>query len=131
MALDIEIILSRQLADCLSVPVFIVDPQGTLLFYNEPAEGILGKRFTDTGSMPVGEWSTMFKPFNDKGKALLPKELPLVRTLHRKEPAHGSFWIKSLDGSSYKISVTSYPIIGRSKVFSGAVAIFWTDNEAK
>lgn len=131
MALDIEIILSRQLADCLSVPVFIVDPHGTLLFYNEPAEEILGKRFHDTGSMPVGEWSTMFKPYDDEGNPLVPKELPLVRTLYRQEPAHGTFWIKSLDGSSHKISVTSYPIIGRSKIFSGAVAIFWTDKDAR
>ena len=131
MAHDIEIILSRQLADSLSIPVFIVDPNGTLLFYNEPAEHILGRRFVDTGAMPVSEWSILFEPFDDDGNKLLPKELPLVRTLYRKEPAHGSFWIKSLNGSSYKISVTSYPIIGRAKKFSGAVAIFWTDQKAK
>ncbi|NND33653.1 MAG: PAS domain-containing protein [Saprospiraceae bacterium] len=131
MAHDIEIILSRQLADSLSVPVFIVDTDGTLLFYNEPAEYILGKRFVDTGAMPVAEWSTLFQPFDDDGNRLLPKELPLVKTLYRKEPAHGSFWIKSLNGSSHKISVTSFPIIGRAKKFSGAVAIFWTDQKAK
>ena len=131
MALDLEIILSRQLADCLSVPVFIVDPDGTLLFYNEPAESILGRRFVDTGAMAVGEWSTLFEPYDDEGNKLLPKTLPLVKTLYRQEPAHGSFWIKSLDGSRHKISVTSYPIIGRAKRFSGAVAIFWTDQHAK
>lgn len=52
---DIEIILSRQLADCLTVPVFIVDPEGNLLFYNPPAEEILGQTFTETGPMPVGD----------------------------------------------------------------------------
>jgi hypothetical protein len=31
--------------------------------------------------MPVNEWSTMFKPYDDEGNQLLPKELPLVRTL--------------------------------------------------
>lgn len=127
MAHDLEIILSRQLADCLSVPVFIVDPEGTLLFYNEPAEKILGRRFNDTGSMPVSEWSSIFQPYNDEGELIPAKELPLVKTLYKKEPAHGSFWIKSLMGDSYRISVTSYPIIGRSKKFSGAVAIFWTN----
>jgi PAS domain-containing protein len=129
MALDIEIILSRQLADSLSVPVFIVEPNGTLLFYNEPAEHILGKRFNDTGAMPAAEWATLFEPYDDEGNKLLPKELPLVKTLYRQEPAHGTFWIKSLNGSVYKISVTSYPIIGRAKRFSGAVAIFWTDQK--
>ena len=129
MAYDLEVILSRQLADCLYVPVFIVDPEGTLLFYNEPAEKILGRRYNDTGAMPVAEWSSIFKPYDDQGAVLPAKELPLVKTLFKKEPAHGSFWIKSLRGDSYRISVTSYPIIGRTKKFSGAVAIFWTNEE--
>tara|TARA_R110002051_G_scaffold325867_1_gene432492 strand:- start:15017 stop:15415 length:399 start_codon:yes stop_codon:yes gene_type:complete len=125
---EIEIILSRQLADCLTVPVFIVNPEGTLLFYNEPAEGILGKKFEDTGAMPVDDWGTSFFPYDEDGKDLSPLELPLVQTIRNKVPAHKTFWIKSLNGKSTKISVTSIPIIGRSNVFSGAMAIFW-DNE--
>lgn len=123
---EIEIILSRQLADCLSVPVFIVDPEGTLLFYNEPAEIILGKRFEETGKMPVGEWGTAFQPHDAKGKSIPASELPLVKTLNNHEPAHMTFWIKSLSGKSLEISVTSIPIIGRSQKFTGALAIFWT-----
>ena len=42
MAHPIQIILTRQLAGYLSVPTFLVDPNGTLLFYNEPAE-VLGQ----------------------------------------------------------------------------------------
>jgi PAS domain-containing protein len=124
----IEIILSRQLADCLSVPVFIVNPEGTLIFYNEPAEEILGQKFEDTGPMPVGEWGTAFFPHDEDGNALAPEELPLVQTIQNEVPAHKILWIKSLKGNSVKISVTSIPIIGRSNNFSGAMAIFW-DNE--
>ena len=127
---EIEIILSRQLADCLTVPVFIVDPEGTLIFYNEPAEQILGQRFQDTGEMRVGDWGNDFHPHNKKGKTIPPEDLPLVQTLHSHEPAHKTFWIKSLEGKSFKISVTSIPIIGRSKEFAGALAIFW-DNDLK
>ena len=46
---EIEIILSRQWADNLSIPVFLVDTKGNLLFFNEPAEAILGLRFEETG----------------------------------------------------------------------------------
>ncbi|UCD61996.1 MAG: PAS domain-containing protein [Flavobacteriaceae bacterium] len=127
---EIEIILSRQLADCLSVPVFIVDPEGTLVFYNEPAEKILGQRFQDTGEMRVGDWGNAFQPHDKKGKAIPQDELPLVSTIKSHVPAHKTFWIKSLEGKSFKISVTSIPIIGRSKEFSGALAIFW-DNDLK
>jgi PAS domain-containing protein len=43
--LEIEMILMRQLASYLAMPIFIVDPVGNLVFYNEPAESILGRRF--------------------------------------------------------------------------------------
>lgn len=127
-AYEIEMILSRQLADCLTVPVFLVDLEGTLIFYNEPAEVILGQKFQDTGPMPVGSWGTSFFPHDENGKDIPPEELPLVQTIQNHVPAHRTFWIKSLNGKSVKISVMSIPIIGRSKNFSGAMAIFW-DNE--
>ena len=122
---EIEVILSRQLADCLSVPVFIVDTKGNLIFYNEPAEELLGIRYDTTGTMPVTEWSTMFRPQDDKGDVLPPESLPLVKTIATQMPAHGEFWINNLRGSVYKISVTSFPIMGRPKRFIGAIAIFW------
>lgn len=124
-AYEIEIILNRQLADCLSIPVFITDTAGNLIFYNEPAEEVLGKRFEETGEMPVEEWSTVFKPLDEKGNTLAPEELPLVRTITDELPYHKSFIIESLKGQLQNISVTSYPIISRTGKFLGAVAIFW------
>jgi PAS domain-containing protein len=124
-AYEIEIILNRQLADCLSIPVFITDTTGNLIFYNEPAEKILGTTFEDRGEMDVETWSTIFKQQDDDGKLLMPDQLPLVRTLRDCYPYHKTFWIESLKGKVEKISVTSYPIIGRAGKFLGAVAIFW------
>jgi PAS domain-containing protein len=124
-AYEIEIVLNRQLADCLSMPVFITDTVGNLIFYNEPAEKVLGTRFEESGEMNVETWSTVFKQQDDEGKLLEPESLPLVRTLRDHYPYHKTFWIESLKGKAEKISVTSYPIIGRTGKFLGAVAIFW------
>jgi len=129
MAYEIEIILNRQLADCISLPVFLTDTNGNLIFYNEPAEDILGKRFEDTGEMPATEWATVFKPMDGEGNILAPSELPLVKTLENAYPYHNTFWIESLKGEKQKISVTSYPIIARSGKFIGAVAIFWKSKD--
>lgn len=129
-AYEIEIILNRQLADCLSIPVFITDTSGNLIFYNEPAEHVLGTRFEETGEMPVEMWATIFKPLDEEGNPLPPEGLPLVRTLGDHNPHHRAFWIKSLKGKNEKISVTSYPIIGRTGKFLGAVAIFWESKDA-
>ena len=79
---EIELILARQLASSLAMPIFIVDPQGTLIYYNEPAEGILGRHFEETGEMPVQEWSTLFKPTDETDKPLAPESLPLVIALN-------------------------------------------------
>jgi PAS domain-containing protein len=122
---QIELILSRQLADCLSMPTFLVDTHGNLIFYNEPAEQLLGLRFEETGSMPVERWSTIFKPKDEQGNPLNPEDLPLVQTLANQKPAHGQFWIHSFSGDFHEISVTSFPVIGRSDRFLGAIAIFW------
>ncbi len=124
-AYQIEIILSRQLADCLSIPVFITDTTGNLIFYNEPAELILGKRYQETGEMPVEVWGTIFKPVDEAGNALSPDDLPLVKTLKYCQPYHKVFLIESLKGKLEKLSVTSYPILGRAGNLLGAVAIFW------
>jgi len=71
----------RQLAGYLTMPIFVVDPQGTLLFYNEPAEALLGRRFDEAGEMPVQEWSTAFAPRDEDDSPLRPEVLPLVTLL--------------------------------------------------
>lgn len=125
MSYPIEIILHRQLADCLAIPVFIVDPDGNLLFYNEPAELVLGRRYEDTGEMSVEEWSTAFRTTYESGAHMPPENLPLVKTLNDHLPHHATFRIESLTGRTQSIAVTSIPIIGRTGIFEGAVAIFW------
>ena len=122
---ELEIILTRQLADSLSVPIFITDTDGTLLFFNEPAEQILGQKYRETGTMTVDVWSRLFEPQYPNGKRIPRIDLPLVKTLTYCQPAQSELWIKNLEGKRYFLSVTSFPLIGRSNRFVGAVAIFW------
>jgi PAS domain-containing protein len=125
MAYPIQIILTRQLAQYLSVPVFLVDPEGNLLFYNEPAETVLGQRFDETGAMPPDKWSSAFEPLDDKGQSLPPEKLPLMITLTEQRPAFLRFVIRGLDGVMRPIEVASVPILGLNKEFLGAAALFW------
>jgi PAS domain-containing protein len=122
---EIEVILARQLADNLAMPIFIVDPQGALIFYNEPAQRILGLRYEETGELPAEEWSAMFQPTDVEGNPLPPEALPLIIAVTRRQPAHLRFWIRSLDGSSRQIQATAIPLLGQANRFLGAMAIFW------
>ena len=121
---DIELILMRQLASSLASAIFLVDPQGTLVFYNEHAEPILGRRYEETGPMPVELWSTMFHPLYQRGKPLAPESLPLVKVLKTNKPASKVFWIRALDGVKRKIEVTAFPLIGQTHKLVGAVSMF-------
>ena len=121
----VELILVRQLAGSLATPIFVVDLVGTLLFYNEPAEAILGLRYDETGEMPVDEWATRFTPTDDVGNPLPPEQLPLVQTMQSREPRHGSFWITGADGQRRRLSVTALPIIGQGARDLGSLALFW------
>ena len=122
---EIEVILARHLAEYLAMPIFIVNPQGDLIFYNEPAEAILGTRYSETGAMPASEWATVFHPMDHEGNSIPPQELPLVIALKLRCPAHKIFWIRGLDGAMREIEVTALPLIGQAGRFLGGLAIFW------
>lgn len=122
---EIEVILARNLAEHLATPVFIVDTSGNLLFYNEPAEIILGVCYDETGPMPAERWTTIFHPVDSAGNPLVPDELPLIIALKTFLPSHKNFWIKGLDGTLREIEVTAFPLVGQTQRFVGAVAIFW------
>ena len=122
---EVEVILARHLAEHLALPMFIVDPQGNLIFFNEPAEAVLGLRFGDTGLMPASQWSTMFEPVDQAGNRIAPEELPLMIAMTHSHPAHKGFWIKGLDQKIRQIELTAFPLVGQSGRITGAVSIFW------
>ncbi len=122
---EIEVILARHLASYLAIPIFIVDPEGTLIYYNEPAEAILGRRFEETGEMPIGNWSTTFSPTDESGAPFAPEALPLAVALNKRQTNNARFWICGLDKVRRHIEVTAFPLIGQEDRYLGAVALFW------
>jgi PAS domain-containing protein len=121
----VELILLKQVAGYLATPLFLVDPDGTLLFYNEPAEALLGHRYEETGQMPLEEWGTMFSPTDRFGRPLPAEDLPLAQALLHRTPTQASFFIQGLDGVSRHLSVTAVPLEGPGGTDLGALAIFW------
>ncbi len=122
---EVEVILMRHLASYLAVPIFVVDREGNLLFYNEPAEALLGRPFDEAGEMPMAEWSTAFSPCDEDGRPLPPASLPLVIALRRREPAHKAIRITGLDGVSRRIEIMAFPLMGQGGRVLGAAAMFW------
>ncbi len=126
----IELILLRQCASHLAMPIWLMGSDGSLLYYNEPAEPILGRRFDEAGDMPGEELSRMFETRDEDGSPIAPDDLPINIALSRRRPAHLPFQIRGLDGVWRKIEVTAFPIEGQGGRHLGAMAIFWEAEEA-
>ena len=127
---EIELILMRQCASHLAMPIWLMGSDGELLYYNEPAEAILGRRFDEAGPMPGEELSTMFWTTAEDGSPLDADDLPVNVALRKRRPAHLPFRIRGLDGVWRRIEVTAFPIEGQGGRHLGAVALFWeSENE--
>jgi PAS domain-containing protein len=125
---EIETILCRHWASHLQTPVFLVDPDGNLLFYNEAAEPILGRRFAETGEMSAAELSIIFRVTDENDVPVRQEDLPLSVALTERRPANKRFWIVGLDNDRRYIETTAIPLIGQANRFLGAVAFFWELN---
>lgn len=121
----IRIILARQFASSLAMPILIVDTEGTLIFYSEPAETILGQRFEETGEMPADEWSTLFAVADEERKPMAQNERPLMMALSERKPYSRTIWMRCGQGQWRHVNITAFPLIGEGGQFLGAMMIFW------
>jgi len=120
----LELILARNLMSALSTPAFLVDEGGVLVFYNEAAGTLLGKRFEELGTVGAEEWGSMFGPFDDAGQPIAYDELPLVVAVRQGRPAHANFEIGSIDGARHQVEASAFPIL-TAHGSRGAIAVFW------
>ena len=120
----VELILARNLLSSLSTPGFLIDKGGVLIFYNEAAGMMLGKRFEEIGTVGPEQWSLVFGPLNEKGEPIPYDELPLVHAIRGGRPAHGHMNLRSADGSQHEIEVSAVPILTPNGS-RGGMAFFW------
>lgn len=120
----IELILLRHLASRLAIPVFIVDPNGDMIYFNEAAEGVLGRRYDEIRTMPFEEWTTAFLP-RAESSPLSGDDLPLAVAVRERKPDHREIDITDAEGNPRRIGVSAFPIEGSDGTLAGAVAMFW------
>ena len=120
----LELILARNLMSALSTPAFLVDEGGVLVFYNEAAGLMLGKRFEELGTVGAAEWGSLFGPFGEDGEPIPYDDLPLVRAVRAGRPAHAELSVRSTDGTQHDVEVSAFPIL-TAHGSQGGIAIFW------
>ncbi len=99
---------------------------GNLIYYNEPAEGLLGVRFDDVGMIRaeqlVGMWQVT--------RSWTGRRSPTRTSRSGSRSASGCRCtvpsaIRGLDGVWRGVEVTAIPIEGQGGRFHGVLATFW------
>lgn len=121
----VETILIRQLAGYLTVPVLIADPLGAVVYYNEPAERLLGFRYDEAGRLSREEFEARIEAGPLEGEEDVQ---PLQIALRNRRPAHARRRVtRRADGARIVVEITAFPIVGQGDSFHGAVVMFWQD----
>ena len=122
---EIEIILLRQWASHMSLPIWVAGINGDLLYYNEPAEELLGVRFDEAGVMPLAQLAEKFQITAEDGTPIDAAEIPLAVALQQGRPSHVRLRYCGLDGAWRDVELTAFPFEGEGRKRLGAVAIWW------
>jgi PAS domain-containing protein len=125
VAYAVELILARQLASGLAVPVLVVDARGDTVFYNEPAEAIFGRRFDDVDALPFEERTAILAPRRGDGQPLPVEQLPGMMAMRERRPAHAEFHIHGLDGVLRSVEATAIPVESAGGHVLGALIVLW------
>jgi hypothetical protein len=121
----VELILFRQLAGYLSMPVFIIGPDESLAYYNEAAEPLVGRPYSQVGTIMLNDINKMFQVTAEDGAPVPPEKLPLTVAVREHRAVHTRLKGTALDGTPRHIEVTALPLQGQGGRWLGAAAIFW------
>jgi PAS domain-containing protein len=124
----LELILARNLLSSLSTPAFLADKTNDIVFYNEAAGALLGRRFEESGPMSAADWLDDFGPLDEHDQPIPFEEQTLTIALRANRAAHARHRIRSLGGAIHEVEVSGMPIIGASG-FNGAMVFFWVAGE--
>jgi PAS domain-containing protein len=128
---SLVLILARGLADELASAIFMVDREGTLQYFNEAAEEILGVPFADVGETSPEQWLSAFEVLDLQNHPIPMAEWPIMVALNDHVPTHRALRIQQIDGKVHDIAVTAFPLFARKEELVGAVAIFWEHGAAE
>lgn len=122
---SVEMILTRRVASLLAAPIFLVDAEGELVYFNPAAAQILGHPFDDMLRESREKLYKAFRPRDDDGNVIDPEKHPIVIAREQQRPAHRRFWIRALDGHDRKVAYSAIPLIGLCDRLLGAFGVFW------
>jgi PAS domain-containing protein len=122
---SLPLILAQQLASNLATPMFLMDAQGTLVYFNDAAEKLIGRSFADLGEIPIEEFGQVLELNDEDGGPLRRRDTPAGIAFLQRRPAHRRVSAAGYDGVRRLVDCTAYPLFGKGEEMHGVVNVFW------
>ena len=78
--------------------MLLVDADGNLVFFNEPAERILGRPYAEAQMSSRGAREDRSSPSTRRARRSRSQDLPLATAFRSGIPSHGHLRIEAVDG---------------------------------
>jgi len=118
----LQLMLARNFIAATLTPAFVVDTDGVMIFFNEAAAQLIGRRFEESGRLSREEWNEI-GPVDELGRPISSGDLPLTIALRQGIPALGRFRIRTDQGALMEVEASANPLIGAG-AFVGALVSF-------
>lgn len=122
---SLPLILAREFAANLATPMFLIDANGMLVFYNDAAALLLGKPFAELGEIPAGEFGAVLDLATPEGSAVRRRDSPAGIAFFERRPAHATVVATTYDGVRRTYEATAYPLFAAAGDMHGVIAVFW------
>jgi PAS domain-containing protein len=122
---SLPLILARELASNLATPMFLLNQDGVLVYFNDAAEQIIGKPFAEVGNVDAMEFSAIFSLRELDGTPISRGFSPTGIAFLQRRPSHQVLLVTGLDGVRRTVQATAYPLFGAGDELHGVVTVFW------
>lgn len=126
---SLQLILARELAANLATPMFLIDEEGMLVYFNEAAELMLGRTFADVGPMTADEFGARLQLSDLDGTPMRRRDSPAGVAFIQGKPSHRTVFATSFDGTRIRVEATAYPLFGKVGEMHGVLTVFWEARE--
>jgi PAS domain-containing protein len=126
---NLILILARAFASQLATAVYLLDSEGTIIYYNEAAEHLIGRPFIEGAGAKAEDWMGRGRPLDEEGREVPIESLPLGRTMLKREAAYGITMFRTADGEYRRIENVTFPLFAHTDDFVGVIALAWLQED--
>jgi PAS domain S-box-containing protein len=122
---SLPLILAREFAANVATPFLVLDRDGTLVYFNEHAERLMGTSPAELCPLPELEWRQRFSIERLDGSEVANEDAPSATARRERRPVHETLVYTGRDGQKRVLEVTATPLLGRGDALEGVFLLLW------